>query len=153
MPFSIVPSSCMTSYGSARKFLNDGPIGNDTLRSRDIAFDNRDMDLSGLADGLVALLDLLGDTSMAFSEEANQDFGDPEFNNPEEVILRPSDDTPLLRPGSLGPGIQLRSGRVNLWAVDAAVKYRGWSVSGEYLLRLLNDFEGRPTSAIAILNH
>ena len=29
--------------------------------------------------------------------------------------------------------------------MDAAVKYRGWSGSGEYLLRLLNDFEGSPT--------
>jgi hypothetical protein len=82
---------------------------------------------------------------MAFSEEANQAFGELGIRNPEDTILRLSDGTPLFRPGALGPGIQLRSARVNLWAVDAAVKYRGWSVSGEYLLRLLNDFEGSPT--------
>ena len=74
-------------------------------------------------------------TSMAFSEEANQAFGASASGNPEDTILRLSDGTPLFRPGALGPGIQLRSARVNLWAVDAAVKYRGWGVSGEYLMR------------------
>lgn len=84
-------------------------------------------------------------TSMVFSEEANQNFGELGTRNSEDTILRLSDGTPLFRPGALGPGSQLRSARVNLWALDAAVKYRGWSVSGEYLLRLLNDFEGSPT--------
>lgn len=85
-------------------------------------------------------------SSMFFSEEDNQAFGaGGGLSYPEDTILRLSDGTPLFRPGALGPGIQLASARVNLWALDAGVKYRGWSVSGEYLLRELNGFEGSPT--------
>ena len=48
-------------------------------------------------------------TSMTFSEESNQAFGELGIRNPEDTILRLSDGTPLFRPDSLGPGIQLRS--------------------------------------------
>lgn len=94
-------------------------------------------------------------TSMFFSKEANQGFSTSGFSYPEDTILRLSDGTPLFRPGALGPGIQLASARVNLWAIDAGVKYRGWSLSGEYLLRLLNGFEGFPTQPAqsSLLDH
>ena len=83
--------------------------------------------------------------SMTFSEEANQGFGDPAVDNPEDTILRLSDGTPLFRPGALAPGVQLESTRYNLWAIDAAVKCRGLGLSFEYFFRLLNDFDARPT--------
>lgn len=84
--------------------------------------------------------------SMAFSMERNQAFGELDIRNPEDTIVRLSDGTPLFRPGALGPGIQLRSASVNLWAIDAAVKYRGWGISGEYLFRVLNNLNGAPVS-------
>ena len=83
-------------------------------------------------------------TSMTYSKEANQGFGDPELNNPEDTILRLSDGTPLFRPGALAPGVQLESTRYNMWAIDAAGKYRGMSLSFEYFFRLLNDFVAGP---------
>ena len=94
-------------------------------------------------------------SSMFFSEEDNQGFGTSGASYPEDTILRLSDGTPLFRPGALGPGIQLASARVNLWAIDAGIKYRGWSLSGEYLLRQLNGFEGSPTQPAqsSILDH
>jgi hypothetical protein len=94
-------------------------------------------------------------SSLFFSEEDNQGFGGGGFSYPEDTILRLSDGTPLFRTGALGPGIQLASARVNLWALDAGVKYRGWSLSGEYLLRELNGFEGSPTQPAqsSILDH
>lgn len=84
-------------------------------------------------------------SSMFFSEEDNQGFSTSGNSYPEDTILRLSDGTPLFRLGALGPGMVLRSARVNLWAVDAGIKYRGWSVSGEYILRNLDGFEGFPT--------
>lgn len=94
-------------------------------------------------------------SSMFFSEEDNQGFSTSGFSYPEDTILRLSDGTPLFRPGALGPGIQLASARVNLWAFDAGFKYRGWSLSGEYLLRLLNGFHGSPTQPAqsSLLDH
>jgi hypothetical protein len=80
-------------------------------------------------------------TSVAFSHETNQGFTANSQTNPEDTILRLSDGTPLFRPGALGPGIELVSTGVQLWTIDAAVKYRGMSLSGEYFFRWLDDFK------------
>jgi len=80
-------------------------------------------------------------TNLALSKERNQGFGTAELGNPEDTILRLSDGTPLFRPGALGPGIELMSTNVQLWTVDAAVKYRGLGLSGEYFFRWLDGFK------------
>jgi hypothetical protein len=82
-------------------------------------------------------------TNLALSRERNQGFGTFGFGNPEDTILRLSDGTPLFRPGALAPGVELVSTGVNLWTIDAAVKYRGFSLSGEAFMRWLNDFDSR----------
>ncbi len=84
--------------------------------------------------------------SMTYSVEANQGLGDAAVDNPEDTILRLSDGTPLFRLGALAPGVQLESANYNLWAIDAAVKFRGCSLSGEYFFRLLDDFKSRPST-------
>jgi hypothetical protein len=85
---------------------------------------------------------LLIGTSTAISREANQGFTtDQQLENPEDTILRLSDGTPLFRPGALGPGVLLTSTNVQLWSLDAAFKYRGFSLSGEYFLRWLDGFQ------------
>jgi hypothetical protein len=80
-------------------------------------------------------------TSVAVSREANQGFGQTELPNPEDTILRLSDGTPLFRPGALGSGVELAAANVQLWAIDAAFKYRGLSLSGEYFFRWLDGFK------------
>jgi hypothetical protein len=79
-------------------------------------------------------------TNVAFSRESNQGFGTTESGNPEDTILRLSDGTPLFRPNVLAPGVELRSTSVSLWTIDAALKYRGFSLSSEYFLRWLYGF-------------
>jgi hypothetical protein len=81
-------------------------------------------------------------TSTAISREANQGLRtDQQLENPEDTILRLSDGTPLFRPGALAPGVQLVSTGVQLWAIDAAIKYRGFGLSGEYFFRWLDGFQ------------
>jgi hypothetical protein len=81
-------------------------------------------------------------TSFAFSRERNQRVaGGINLSNPEDTILRLSDGTPLFRTSALGPGVELEGVAYQLWAVDAAMKYRGWSVAGEYLFRHLGNFD------------
>jgi len=80
-------------------------------------------------------------TNLALSQEKNQGFGTVGLGNPEDTILRLSDGTPLFRPGALGPGVELMSTNVQLWTVDAAVKYRGLGLSGEYFFRWLDGFK------------
>jgi hypothetical protein len=79
-------------------------------------------------------------TNVALSREANQGAGTPGETNPEDTIIRLSDGTPLFRAGALGPGVVLRGADVQLWTIDAAAKYRGLSLSGEYFLRWLDQF-------------
>ena len=79
-------------------------------------------------------------TNLALSREANQGAVAPGVANPEDTIIRLSDGTPLFRPGALGPGVVLRGADVQLWTIDAAAKYRGLSLSGEYFLRWLDKF-------------
>ena len=77
------------------------------------------------------------------SRERNQGFGAFGLGNPEDTILRLSNGTPLFRPGALGPGVELISAGVQLWTIDAAIKYHGLSVSGEYFFRWLDTFKER----------
>jgi hypothetical protein len=80
-------------------------------------------------------------TSLAVSRETNQGFASPETGNPEDTILRLSDGTSLFRPGALGPNVLLSSAAVQVWTIDAAVKYRGFGLSTEYFLRWIDGFD------------
>ncbi len=80
-------------------------------------------------------------TNVAFSRESNQGLSTTALGNPEDTILRLSNGTPLFRRGALGPGVELRATSVQLWTIDAAMKYRGLGVSGEYFMRWLNNFQ------------
>lgn len=83
-------------------------------------------------------------TNLVMSREQNQAFGAGGTNgptNPEDTILRLSDGTPLFRPSALAPGVELKSTALQLWTIDAALKYRGLGISGEYFLRWLDGFD------------
>ena len=80
-------------------------------------------------------------TNLAVSHEANQAAPVFGLGNPEDTILRLSNGTPLFRPGALGPGVDLVSTAVQLWTIDAALKYRGFGISGEYFFRWLDGFK------------
>ncbi|QEH34234.1 hypothetical protein OJF2_27690 [Aquisphaera giovannonii] len=85
-------------------------------------------------------------TSLALAREQNQGFTALQLGNPEDTIIRLSDGVPLFRVGSLGPGVELASTAVQLWTVDAAFKYRGVGVSGEYFFRWLDGFRSAGAS-------
>lgn len=85
--------------------------------------------------------------NLAVSREANQgsvanegNITDPLLPNPEDTIIRLSDGTPLFGANALGPGVTLTGTNVQLWTVDAAFKYRGLSLDGEYFIRWLDGF-------------
>jgi hypothetical protein len=80
-------------------------------------------------------------TNLAISREQNQAFGSNGLSNPEDTILRLSNGTPLFRFGALGRGVELKTTAVQLWTIDAALKYHGLGLSGEYFLRWLDDFQ------------
>jgi hypothetical protein len=62
------------------------------------------------------------------------------LDNPENTILRLSNGIPVFLPGALAPGVSLLATDDRMLALDAGLKYRGFSLSGEYYFRLLNNF-------------
>ena len=75
---------------------------------------------------------------VTFTRKVNQGTSEPA--NPEDTIIRLSDGTPLFLFQALGPGSQLNAANFLLWTLDAGVKWRGLSVTGEYFLRWLGSF-------------
>lgn len=59
----------------------------------------------------------------------------------EQRAFRLSDGSRLVSAGVLAPGVTLNKFDVYLYAVDFALKYRGWSVNSEYYFRWLQDFK------------
>lgn len=57
----------------------------------------------------------------------------------EESSIRLSDGSLLTTTGVLGAGAQVRAFDIYLYAIDAAFKYQGWSMNGEYYFRWLED--------------
>lgn len=65
--------------------------------------------------------------------------GTPGRQLEEADFLRLTDGTRLTDSGALAPGATVESFDVGLVAIDAAFKYRGWSVNGEYFWRTIKD--------------
>jgi hypothetical protein len=63
-------------------------------------------------------------------------------SNPEDTIIRLSDGTPIAEFEALGPGSFLNRFIYRLATVDAAWKWRGVGLYGEYYWRLLDGFRG-----------
>lgn len=63
--------------------------------------------------------------------------------NPENTILRLSDGTPLFQPSALAPGITLTGADIALFSYDLALKYRGFSLSGEFYGRWIYGLDAR----------
>jgi hypothetical protein len=63
--------------------------------------------------------------------------------NPEDTIVRLSDGTAIYRRGALGPGdSRVTQFIYRLATIDAAIKWKGVGLSGEYYFRLLDRFQG-----------
>lgn len=60
--------------------------------------------------------------------------------NGEQAFVRLSDGTRLITPGALAAGVTVNEFNVSLYTIDAAFKYRGFSMNAEYFMRWLNDF-------------
>jgi hypothetical protein len=75
-------------------------------------------------------------------------------NNPEDTIVRLSDGTRITKRGALGGDSRLDQFLYRLATVDAAWKYRGFGLFGEYYFRMLDDFQGQgPFDRSSIFDH
>jgi hypothetical protein len=66
----------------------------------------------------------------------------PNTDAPDNVQVRLSDGSIIFTPALLGDGITVNDVNYNMLALDGGVKYKGFSLEGEYFLRTLNDISG-----------
>jgi hypothetical protein len=62
--------------------------------------------------------------------------------------IRLSDGTVVFTPDIFGPGVLVEDVRVRMTSIDAGVKYRGYSLDGEYYFRWLDNFRGIATEGV-----
>lgn len=65
----------------------------------------------------------------------------PDTDAIENSQIRLSDGTRLFLPNAFGNGSRVNEATYRMLAMNAGVKYRGWSFEGEYYMRWLDDFE------------
>lgn len=71
--------------------------------------------------------------------------GTEDFQNTQ---LRLSDGSIIFTPFLFGPGIIINNATYKMTSFDGGIKYRGFSLDGEYYLRWLNNFTGVNTAAL-----
>jgi hypothetical protein len=62
--------------------------------------------------------------------------------------LRLSDGSIIFTPFLFGPGIVINNVTYKMTSFDGGIKYRGFSLDGEYYLRWLNNFTGLKTTGL-----
>ncbi|WP_419192552.1 porin [Kolteria novifilia] len=75
-------------------------------------------------------------------------FGEP---GPEQTVIRLSDGTPIVAEGALAPGVTVNSFNIALCSLHAGLKYRGFSLDGEYFLRWLTQIDGNGALPVSSL--
>jgi hypothetical protein len=60
----------------------------------------------------------------------------------ESDFVRLSDGTVLDDPNALAPGTRVTDFDIYFYSIDAAWKYRGWAINGEYFFRWIEDISG-----------
>jgi hypothetical protein len=66
----------------------------------------------------------------------------PGQDDPENTQIRLSDGTGLFEIGAFGPGLQVEKALYQMMSLDSGIKYKGFSLDGEYYARWLSDFRG-----------
>lgn len=73
----------------------------------------------------------------------------PATDSFDNVQIRLSDGNSIFKPGLFGPGINVEDVTYHMLDLDAGLKYRGFSLAGEYYRRLLDNFRGSGTTGLA----
>jgi hypothetical protein len=74
--------------------------------------------------------------------------GAPNTDAFENVQIRLSDGNPIFTPNLFGPGIQVSDADYHMFCTDGGVKYRGFSLDGEFYWRWVDNLRGPGTELL-----
>ena len=72
----------------------------------------------------------------------------PNSDQFENTQIRLEDGSVVFTPNLFGPGITVNDLRYRMAAFDSGIKFRGYSLDGEYFLRWLDNFKGAGTAGL-----
>jgi hypothetical protein len=97
------------------------------------------------------LATLLG---LHFTRSREDKQSQPNTDDPENTQIRLSDGTGLFDVNAFAPGTQVNRATYQMLAVDAGLKYRGFSLEGAYFFRWVDDFsEAGPVPVDDLFDH
>ncbi len=67
----------------------------------------------------------------------------------ENVQIRLSDGNSIFEPNLFGPGIQIEDATYHMFCTDGGIKYRGFSLDGEFYWRWVDNFRGPGVGTLA----
>ena len=76
-----------------------------------------------------------------FTQSREDAQSQPNTNSIENSQIRLSDGTVIFQPNAFGTDGRITKATYQMLALDAGVKYRGWSLDGEYYFRWVKDLE------------
>ncbi len=83
-----------------------------------------------------------------FSRSDEDRQSQPNTESIENTQLRLSDGSIIFTPGLFGEGINITDATYKMTAFDGGLKYRGFSLDGEYFLRWIGNFRGPNTEGL-----
>jgi len=77
----------------------------------------------------------------SFTRSREDRFSNLDVSSPENTALHNSDGVLTFSTGAFAKGVTLQKALYKMWAADWGLKYRGFSVNGQYFARWLSEFE------------
>jgi hypothetical protein len=76
----------------------------------------------------------------SFTRSREDRFSETDQSSPDNTSIYNSDGVLAFSTGAFALGVTVQQATYKMWAIDAGLKKRGFSVNGQYYLRWLNDF-------------
>lgn len=83
-----------------------------------------------------------------FTHSTEDTQSQPNNDQFENTQIRLEDGSVIFTPNLFGPGITVTEVEYKMTAFDGGLKYRGYSLDGEYFMRWLNNFKGPGTAGL-----
>lgn len=77
----------------------------------------------------------------SFTHSREDRFSATEQSSPDNTSIYNSDGVLAFSTGAFAPGVTVQEATYKMWAVDAGLKKRGFSVNGQYYFRWVDDFD------------
>ena len=77
----------------------------------------------------------------SFTRSREDRFSEIDQSSPDNTSIYNSDGVLAFSTGAFAPGVTVQQATYRMWAIDAGLKRKGFSVNGQYYFRRLSDFD------------